>query len=234
MSSVLIVEDDLQQCMFLKQTLSVAYPNWTIDSACSLFEAEQLLHQAKQTYSLFLLDIQLSSDKDNRDGFQFAAEIRKIKPYYTSPILFLTSISDEINYGLSQFHCYNYITKPYTSEDILSQIKHLLFSGILKDSLTIKDTSNIYHKVDLSDIILCEGKSRLLFLHTFLDKLETKNYTLNTIAALLPSQFVQCHRRFIVNQDYIKSFDFTNNYIQIANHSIPIGRTYVSKVKHIL
>ena len=136
--------------------------------------------------------------------------------------------------GLSEYHCYNYITKPYSATDIVAQIKHMLFTGILQDRIIIKDTMHIHHKVNLSDVLFLEGKSRLLVLHTNIDKLETKDYTLNTISSSLSPQFIQCHRRYIVNSNYIENCDFTNNYVQINNHSIPIGRTYRNNLKNIL
>ena len=234
MSDILIVEDDEIQCSTLKKTLCEAYPNWNIDTAGSIDEATFLLTQSHQVYSLFLLDIQLSENTGDRSGFQLAEQIRAMKPYYTTPILFLTSILEEMKYGLSEFHCYNYITKPYSATDIVAQIKHMLFTGLLQDSIIIKDTMHIHHKINLSDVLFLEGKSRLLVLHTNIDKLETKDYTLNTISSFLSPQFIQCHRRYIINSDYIENYDFTNNYVQINNHSIPIGRTYRNNLKNIL
>lgn len=234
MSDILIVEDDKIQCSTLKQTLCKAYPNWNIDTASSFEEATFLLMHSKQNYSLFLLDIQLSENTNDRSGFQLAEQIRAMKPYYTTPILFLTSISVEMGYGLSEYHCYNYITKPYSATDIITQIKHMLFTGILQNSIVLKDTMHIHHKVNLSDVLYLEGKSRLLVLYTNIDKLETKDYTLTTISSFLSSQFIQCHRRYIINSNYIENYDFTNNYVQINNHSIPIGRTYRNNLKNIL
>lgn len=234
MSYVLIVEDDNVQRSFLEQTIQNEYPNWDIDTAGSLSEASFLLQDANHNYSLFLLDIQLSQDTSDRGGFQLAQQIRNMKPYYKTPILFLTSILTEMKQGLSEFHCYNYITKPYSATDILNQIKHMLFTGILQNTIVIKDTLHLHHKISLSDVLFLEGKSRLLILYTAVDKLETNDYTLNTILPSLPSQFIQCHRRYIINENYIENYDFTNNFIQINHYSIPIGRTYLKTIKNIL
>lgn len=120
MQKILIVEDDPIQLEMLYETVHSRYPAWEIKKGSSLEAAQAFLQEsvtANEYFTLFLLDIQLSKDPENRSGFQLAHAIRKISVYYKTPILFLTSVSEELSRALTQFHCYNFIAKPYQREN---------------------------------------------------------------------------------------------------------------------
>ena len=48
--------------------------------------------------------------------------------------------------------------------------------------------------------------------------------------------FIQSHRSFIVNSDYVNSYDPTNALLYLGNHNIstPVGRKYKDYVKKII
>ena len=134
MQKVLIVEDDTIQLNMLYQTIHDAYPSWNIFCVSDYAAADRLILDSLQksaSFTLFLLDIQLTKDIGNRDGFFLAKEIRQHSAYYQTPILFLTAVSDENYFALSNFHCYNYISKPYTDADIRYQLQQMLMTGYL-------------------------------------------------------------------------------------------------------
>ena len=129
MQKILIVEDDPIQLEMLYETVHSRYPAWEIKKGSSLEAAQAFLQEsvtANEYFTLFLLDIQLSKDPEDRSGFQLAHAIRKISVYYKTPILFLTSVSEELSRALTQFHCYNFIAKPYQRETVLEQLRKML------------------------------------------------------------------------------------------------------------
>ena len=122
MQHILIVEDNEIQLNMLVKTIMQEYPDWKVDF-CKSYDAamnyiKDSLSDMSMQYTLFLLDIQLTNYKTDRGGFLIAEEIRKIPLYFRTNILFLTGISDEGLYALSNFHCYNYITNNVKPEDI--------------------------------------------------------------------------------------------------------------------
>ena len=50
------------------------------------------------------------------------------------------------------------------------------------------------------------------------------------------SEFIQCHRMFVVNKKYIENVDFVNRMIRMEyyNEDIEIGGTYKNHLKEIL
>ena len=144
--NILIVEDDKAQNINLNNAINAQYPAWTIDSCYTYDEAlEHIISSVNKNniYTLFLFDVQLSKEKGNRGGFLLAEELRKLHPYYRTPVLFLTAVSDEGGFALSNYHCYNYISKPYTSQDILIQLEQMLITCYLESTLDICDSDRI-------------------------------------------------------------------------------------------
>lgn len=234
---VLIVEDDPAQLQVLKNSIQEKYAYWRIDTADSYDVAMELIEQSLTTdkpFTLFLLDIQLSKEKGDRGGFLIAEAIRSQKVYFTVPILFLTAVSDQGMYALSHFHCYNYISKPYTSEAIIFQIEQMLFTGLLDNNFVFTDTNRIQHKLSARDILLAETQSHTLTIYTEEASYTTREYSLEQLSDTLGSPFVRCHKRFLVNGNLIENYDRVTKCINIGSHCIPVGRAYLEVLKNYI
>lgn len=234
MHHVLIVEDDITQGMLIKENISNTYPDWIVDFAPSYDSASSLLKKVAVPYTIFLLDIQLSLNTGDRGGFILAKEIRKQPVYFTTPILFLTAILDESYYALSEFHCYNYICKPYTPKDLLHQLEQMLITGYLKGLVTIKDTQQIHHKIAVQDIAVIESKSRSVIFYTNNAKIHSRDFTLANVSSILTSNFAQCHRKFIINTNMIINYDHSTRYARIGEYTIPVSRSFYDSLKTLL
>lgn len=188
---VLIVEDDIEQNTVIKKTLSEQYPTWDIVSVFTYDEAEKEVRNSvkKNHFTLFLLDVQLTDHKADRGGFVLADLIRKNYLYYKTPILFLTAVSDEAVYALNNFHCYNYISKSYTTNDLISQINQMQLTGYLNEYITITDSSRIIHIIRTNDIYFLDTSFHVLNLHTVEGIIHTREYKLDTIMDIIPSYF---------------------------------------------
>jgi DNA-binding LytR/AlgR family response regulator len=215
---------------FLCRTISSSYPKWNIDCANNRSAAIDYINNSihnSQLYTLFLLDVQLSKETDDRSGFFIAEKIRNCPDYYKIPILFLTVISDESYFALSNFHCYNYIKKPYSSEEILYQLEQMLITGYLEDNITITDTSRVCHNIRKKDILYIESQSHVLKIYTSNGAILTREYSMNTFSNYIGNTFLRCHKRYIVNKKHIKNYDKQLMLFQIDNANIPIGKSYI-------
>ena len=207
MQTILIVEDDTLQLHALQNSIQQAYPDWTIHTATDIDTAQTFLNSSlddNNFYSMFLLDINLVEGTSDESGFELAKSIRACSVYFKTPILFLTSFQNKT------FHCYNFIVKPYSADDILFEIKQMLLTGFLSNNcIMITDTYRITRRILLSDILYIEVSSHLLILHT-------KNGNVNT----------RCHRKFIVNLKYVDNYDRNNRYIHMKTITLPVSRGY--------
>lgn len=230
MQRVMIVEDEPNQRMELAATIEQNYPGWYIQTASTFDQANALLSssiQSGQTYTLFLLDIQLSPKTDDRGGFLLADEIRKHSEYYRTPLLFLTSVSDKNHFALSHYHCYNYIAKPYQNNEIVDQIQHMIMTGYLQETtLSLKDEFRIFHTITLDDILYAQSAAHTITLILKQSTLTTRDYTMNSLLEVLGGNFCRCHKKYIINLNYIKSYDRTTQCIMVDDHCLSVGRAY--------
>ena len=100
---LLILEDNKMTATNVANVIKRRNPELLIDTAQNIDTAMQLLDNHK--YSFFILDIMLSENRDVREGIVFAQYLRSSDIYRTAPILFTTSLPDEIERCLNDFHC---------------------------------------------------------------------------------------------------------------------------------
>ena len=85
--------------------------------------------------------------------------------------------------------------------------------------------------VDYSDILYFEALDKKIFLNT-----KNRSYSfyksLDSLSEELPTQFIRCHRSYIVNTNHITGFDYSQGILSISNGmTIPVARSYKSVVK---
>ena len=237
-NSVLIVEDNLEQLHFLEDTILSEYPNWRVHTASDFSSAKALLTDSVSAgipYTLFLMDIQLTDSEGDRGGFVLSERIRSYPIYYRTPILFLTSVSDGGPTALSQFHCYNYIAKPYTGEDLIRQIRQMLLTGYLDQFITIQGTDRIAYKLAASDVEFVTSQLHVLHIHAGRTSFDTREYTLSQIHTLLGNDFIQCNKSCIVRKNLIANVDQLTMMLGLRNgQSYPIGRKYLDPITKCL
>lgn len=237
MLNILILEDNIIQLNALASILEQNLEHAVILKAPDYNTAMKYLEN--HTIQFFLLDIELDAKhSDAKTGIDFGNHIRTIPKYQITPILFITSIPDKINAAVNQIHCHNYILKPYTTDDILSAIHSLLKTPLIEPlPLQIRDVNGIYYKIDEKNLLFIEAMRKQMFIHlTYSDMpndrknlystFTTNQYRLIELNKMLSDNFLQCHKKYIVNLNYIQSYDKTTNYIQLADIRIPIGRKY--------
>ncbi len=115
--SILFAEDDINLSMVLIDYLEML--NYKINHANNGIEALNLF--SKNKYDLVILDIMMPK----KDGFAVAKEIRENNS--TIPIIFLTAKNqkDDRIKGFN-FGCDDYITKPFSTEELKLRIKAIL------------------------------------------------------------------------------------------------------------
>ncbi len=114
---ILFVEDDSNLSMVLKDYLEMI--GYEVDHGNDGEEGLALFKSNK--YDIAILDIMMPK----KDGFTLATEIKQIQP--SMPIIFLTAKNQKedklegFNYG-----CDDYITKPFSTEEIKLRVKAIL------------------------------------------------------------------------------------------------------------
>ena len=164
--NILFVEDDRNLSMILQDYLEMI--GYTVDHAPDGEIGVQLF--TERTYHLIILDIMMPK----KDGFTAAKEIREIDQLI--PIIFLTakSLKEDRIKGF-QTGCDDYITKPFSTEELSLRIKAILKRCAIVDQSGaesannpssigkfIFDCPNMTLKIDNTERILTRKESALL------------------------------------------------------------------------
>jgi DNA-binding response OmpR family regulator len=116
---VLIVEDEPDTLQLLKESLESE--GYEVITATDGIEAENKVH--RESPDIIILDILLPK----RDGYEVCRRLREDKNSFAIPIIMLTAKGD---YGsrLKGFlqGAFDYIAKPFSTEDLIKKIRKLL------------------------------------------------------------------------------------------------------------
>lgn len=228
--NILIFDDNLIQLSDLRQLLSAKYPdNWI--SCCSDFFSA-IMAISNNLFDCFILNINIPDNLPVYNAITVGQYIRSFSHYKRTPILFLSSTSDRINYCLNELHCYSYINMPCSEGDLCHAID--ILSRLALDSvqdhhdeyLCISSANNIYIPILFPNILYIESNHHCINIHCKDQTITTSKYSLSTISNILSPKFIRCHREYIVNLDFLENYDKTNRYVRIQKNTIPVGRNY--------
>lgn len=225
MFSVMILEDDAVQQSTILSLLQKTYSSWNFITARTFQEAKGAL--ASCTFQLFLLDICLSPHSSDTGGLEFGRYLRTIATYQYVPIILLTGLYDKVLPALSDIHCSSYLVKPYKSAELLDAVTYAFRTpGISPPSLMIKDSNGVFQHISPSSILYVESDKKNMILHQENNCITIANYTFSKILELLPDNFIQCHRKYVINCNEYTSYDRTLHFIHIKDAILPVGRKY--------
>jgi DNA-binding response OmpR family regulator len=184
-ASILLVEDDPNLSMVLQDYLEML--GYKIKLATN--GVDGFMAFSKGSYDLCILDVMMP----RKDGFSLAEDIRKLND--TVPVVFLTakSLKEDRIKGF-QSGCDDYITKPFSTEELSLRIEAILRRTQSKDKTESKTATKYslgIYTFDVEDMTLIgpEGKRSLTRKETALlnilcqnrDKLVAREFILKKI-----------------------------------------------------
>ncbi|MBS4539055.1 response regulator transcription factor [Clostridium sp. D2Q-11] len=225
MGKIIIVEDDVAIRDGLK--FMVKDMDKDLEVITTGFATKALDYSKKNKIDAFFLDIQL----EDYSGIKLAKEIREISTYKFTPIVFITAVPTRELEAFREVHCYDYIIKPFTKEevkDVLSTIINYSVKNKEKNKSIRFKQKEYTCVIGQADIKYIESKNRKLFIETKEEQFVISTYTLKSVLEELSSDFIRCHKGFIVNTNFIKKIDKNNKliYLKDTANPISIGRKY--------
>ncbi len=231
MSKILIVEDNTATAKRLKQFIHNIDPS--LESIVYSKAGEAYQFAEKETVSLFVIDIQLADYK----GTNLARQLRSLPEYKYTPIIFETAVAGEELFAYRDLKCYGFLIKPFTESEFRSVFSEAL--GLSEQMRNPSKTIQIEQKqfileYNINDIVYLEAFGKKIAIHTSSKSLGIKEdmisgYTLAGIYALIDDPaFVQCHKSYIINRNYIAKIDKVNRQIILRGfkQTVPVGSKY--------
>ena len=238
MLNIFVCEDNTAQRQIIVQTIqnTVLIEELDMQLVSDAEEPYMLLEKVKtsQNTGIYFLDIDLNS---NMNGMKLAQQIRLFDP--RGFIIFITAHS-ELSYMTFQYRveAMDFILKDNPAEAKV-KIRECLLKAMERYTLQTSRTHKVYTievggrkiSVDYDDILFFETSINIhkVILHAKDRQIEFPS-TLKELTGILDSNFVRCHRAFLVNKNNIKEIDTKNRIIHFANGETCLMSTRMMKV----
>lgn len=238
MIHILVLEDQQMSREALVNILKHISHEISVSEAAAYEEAEAFLN-SDITYDLFMLDINLDMKQpEDISGMAFAEEIRKRRGYEFTPVVIITSVASLEMSAYRDLHCYQYIVKPFFSQNVEDVVNKLLQQHKQPKPvfITVKK-EGINYRINCDDIVYIKAIHRGVCLYLRYDHIEVPYLTIRKLQEQLPEdEFLQCHRMFVVHIKNVNFLDLVNQMISMqgSREMIDIGVTYKTEVRRIL
>jgi two-component system LytT family response regulator len=231
MANILILEDEILVRNQLIQIAADSNKEVTVYSAESISDAHVLLKN--YNFSAFFLDIELTDGS----GINFAKEIRLLSAYEFTPIVFITADPLQELRAFREIHCYDFISKPFSVENLKQVFEKILNNYVTKvsdghESKLCLNYASYSHHIDYKDIQYVEYAGRKIIIHTTRESITYKREPLVKFMKTFPANFVQIHQAFFVNTRFITKVDRNQSTVMLQNQNnvLPIGRSFKSEI----
>ena len=238
MKKVLILEDNRNTLCFLEKLVKETDNNLVVYAFTNAKDACECMLDHK--IDLFLVDIVLNAEvPGDTTGLYFAQQIRQIKRYSFTPLVFITSLMDSKFILYEEFHCYSFIEKPFDSQRVKTIIKECLqfpASGPEWKTLWFRK-EGIVQVVALEDVVYVESIDHILHIHTNKAGVVQIPYVkLKDFLQKADSKYIQqCRRNTVINMHYMANVDMPNGIIQFKDgRRVDMGVTYKKKIKEAM
>jgi len=226
---ILIAEDQPVQADAIKKTLQSNYPDCIIKIATSYKEAYSLI--LIEHFHIFIMDIDLGPGYED-GGIRLSEYIRSIKHYRITPIIFLTSVHTDLGKIINTTHCYSFLNKPYSEEELMDILKTISSTPLIpRQTIEFKDVNGIYIRLMPEDIIFVEVLGHKLTINTSYNSYITSKLNLSQIIDISAGLLLKCYKSFAVNPKHIISYSRDHICVTINNNNnvkIPISRSFYS------
>jgi DNA-binding LytR/AlgR family response regulator len=186
---------------------------------------------------LALIDIHILG---KHNGIDVAEKIQNSK--HPIPVIFVTSYKDKAIFDKAKkTNPYAYITKPFENIALQQAIELAFINHHQKDNTNqttnwqkdIISDDNFFVKVEdtirkivIDEIISIEVKDKLCQIITTSQNVLARISLKELLEKLPAKNFIQVHRSFIINLNYVENINLKKNSISYSKHTVPISRSY--------
>jgi len=220
---------DDEQYMFDKISTMVSdfFRRKNMEIAIAQFSNGEELLKYDKIIDILFLDIQMNGI----DGMETARKLRSRK--FKGFLIFIT-ILEEMVFQAFDVQAYDYLVKPIEKNRFEKTMERLLDSmqDASEASLLIqKGYESII--IAFADIVFCEIIDRKIYLHLTSSKVIDFYERIENLESKLDSRFFRCHRSFLINLKYLKSYKNGTAYME-GGKEIPVSRLRNKEFSHVI
>lgn len=217
MIRIAICDDEKNMSDKIRAMVIEFFRRKNMEIAISQFSSGEELLKFDKTIDVLFLDIQMRG----MDGMETARKLRdrEFKGY----LIFIT-ILKEMVFRSFEVQTYDYLVKPIEEKSFDKTMERLLASlrSANEASLLVQKgyESSI---ISYDDIVYCEIIDRKVYLHLVSCEVVDFYERIENLKKKLDSRFFRCHRSFLINLKYLKSYKNGTAYME-GGKEIPVSR----------
>ena len=222
---VAICDDNRQFLQAFQQQLK-STPN--ITSVHTFSAADDLFQycEANKAFDVLFLDLALEED---RTGFQIAEALYRLAPNMS--VVYVTGYTERFvqEVFLHKGNICGFLTKPVDPAMLTAHLQMIIQKRTQASAQLSFRTRDGIEAIPVDDILYLESNGHLLAAHTR-DTVYHTYEKLSDVLKQLPDRFVQCHKSFAINLQFIQRFTSTEVVLKTGT-AIPISRSRRTETK---
>lgn len=214
---IAICDDERNMSDKIESLIYKFFKNKNMEIAISQFSSGEELLKCDKSVDILFLDIQMKG----MDGMETAKKLRSRK--FKGYLIFITVLREMV-FQSFEVQAYDYLVKPI-DEKYFSKMMERLFTSLQNVSNANLLIRNRYESsiIAFDDIIFCEIIDRKIYLHLVSSEVIEFYDKITNLETKLDSRFFKCHRSYLINLKYLKSYKNGMAYME-GGKEIPVSR----------
>ena len=214
---IAICDDDKTMSNQIRIMASDFFGRKNMDITILQFSGGEELLKNDRRIDILFLDIQMKG----MDGIETARKLRADR--FKGFLIFITVLREMV-FQSFEVQAYDYLVKPI-EEKHFEKTMERLYSSIKNASEASLLVQKGYESriVSLDDIVFCEIIDRKIYLHLASSEVVDYYDRIEHLEAKLDNRFFRCHRSYLINLNYLKSYKNSAAYME-DGREIPVSR----------
>lgn len=217
MLHIVICDDEKYMSDKIRTMVSDFFHRKNMEIEISQFTSGEELLKYDRSIDILFLDIQMNGI----DGMETARKLRSRK--FKGFLIFIT-VLEEMVFRSFEVQAYDYLVKPIEEKHFEKTMERLM------DSMRNAGEANLLVQkgyessiISFDDIVFCEIIDRKVYLHLVSSEVVDFYERIERLETKLDSRFFRCHRSFLINLKYLKSYKNGTAYMENGKE-IPVSR----------
>lgn len=227
MLHIAICDDEKYMSDKIKAMTSDFFHRKNMEIEILQFSSGKKLLEYGQAIDILFLDIQM----DGINGMETARKLRGRK--FKGFLIFITVLKEMVFQSI-EVQAYDYLVKPIEEKRFGKMMERLLSSmrNAAEENLLVQRgyESSI---IAFDDIVFCEVIDRKVYLHLASSEVVDFYERIENLETKLDSNFFRCHRSFLINLKYLKSYKNGIAYMENGTE-IPVSRLRSKEFSNVI